>query len=851
MISTIKNFPSRTKWIALFSLWALHGAVAFGQFQVVSSLKGTSLAYFFVRAFLLVWVIINFILIILVYKSASIWLKWQDILARSKTKDFLLIAASFLFFLRVCLWIFQGLLVPPLTKQVGGYLGLLTPVLDLIGLVSLEVAILIFFLNLHANLEYKGVFKKFICSAIVVFAVLGIITFVISLTGLGILSNYKGDWQRGLPAVALLEWQILLACIFCLAMVFIESKTKIVEIRHLDVLICTVIWLGTSMLWLSQPVIQNASALKPRGPNFEIYPFSDAQLYDEFAQSALVGHGFGDNQIPQRPLYVVFLIFSHVLVGQNYNNIIFFQTLVFALFPALLYLFGRDFFSRSIGISIALLAILRDYISNFVSPFTGNLSYSKLYLSEIPTTILLILFLLISIRWIKAGFPMFSAFLLGGILGSAMLIRTQVIVALPVIILFAFLIRLKEAKSLFKSISLMLVIIAFVVAPWLWRNWKLTGEFIFDNPESQTANLALRYSRLNGIEPEIMPLSGESTAEYSDRLNQIAKNAIMSNPLGAAWGISNAFLNHGVNNILLFPIRNSLSSISELWIPTNAFWEGWQGTPNFSQSVLIAFYIFLFGLGVTAAWMRNHWLGLLPLALNLAYNLWTSLALLSGQRFMVTMDWSIYLYYMIGLFTLLGGFLFALDGGRLVIVEWVKTNLYVASVPASPIRWQKYLMFGLLFFGVGLSLPVSEKVFSNKYPPLPQNKLVVGLLSSASLNQPGFNSACLQKLSDANALSFLQGRAIYPRYYASGEGENFTDSVGYKIVNEGRLVFDLVGQADGRFIFKTSQQPDFFPNASDVTLISSKNGELWFVFVKQGDIERFYISDSFDLSTCR
>ena len=162
-----------------------------------------------------------------------------------------------------------------------------------------------------------------------------------------------------------------------------------------------------------------------------------------------------------------------------------------------------------------------------------------------------------------------------------MLIRTQVIVALPVIILFAFLARPKEIKPLIKSVFLMVITIALVVSPWLWRNWKLTGEFIFDSPESQTANLALRYSRLNGVEPEIMPLPGESNVEYVARLNQIAKNAIVSNPLGAAWGVSNAFLNHAVNNILLFPIRNNLNRINELWIPTNAFWEGWEGTPNF------------------------------------------------------------------------------------------------------------------------------------------------------------------------------------------------------------------------------------------------------------------------------
>ena len=850
MLPSLRNLSNHKKWIALFSLWVLHGAVAFFQFWVVS-LNENSLAYFVVRVLLFAWVIINIILIILVYQSAATWLKWQDVLVRSKTKDILLIAASSLLFLRVCLWIFQGALVQPLSQQVGGYMNLLWPALDVTGYVSLEIIILICFLNLYENLEYKKSFQKFVVSAIVVFTILGLLAVVVSITGLGILSSYKGDWQRGLPAVALLEWQILLACIFCLAMFFVESKKNIIEILHLDIWICIAIWFGASMLWLSQPVIPNASALKPHEPNFEIYPFNDAQTYDEFAQSALVGDGFGDNRIPQRPLYIVFLIFSHVLFGQDYNNVIFFQTLVFAIFPVLLYLFGRELFSRPIGISIGLLAILRDYTSNFVSPFTGNLSYSKLYLSEIPTAILLILFLLIGIRWIKAGFPMFSGFLLGGILGSAMLIRTQVVVALPVIILFAFLIQPKMIKPLIKNIFLMLMTITFVVAPWVWRNWKLTGELIFDSPESQVANLALRYSRINGVESEILPLAGESNAEYNARLKQIAKDAIASNPLGAAWGVSNAFFNHGVNNILLFPLRNDLRSINELWIPTNAFWEEWEGTPNFSQSILITLYLFLFGLGLTTAWFRNGWLGLLPLALNLAYNLWTSLALLSGQRFMVTMDWSIYTYYMIGLFTLFGGFLFALDSCRSLIVKWVKENPYVPTTPVAIIRWPKYLMFGLIFIGVGLSLPISEKIFSNKYPSLPQSELMSELQAFSSLNQSEFNSACLQKVADSNALSFIQGRVIYPRYYAAGDGEKFTDSIGYKIVNEDRLVFNLVGQANGRFIFKTSQKPDFFPHASDATLISSESGELWFVHVEQGANEGFYISKSFDRSICQ
>jgi hypothetical protein len=98
----------------------------------------------------------------------------------------------------------------------------------------------------------------------------------------------------------------------------------------------------------------------------------------------LIGNGFGVDKIPQRPLYIVFLAVLHVLVGQDYGDMIVVQSIFLALFPVLLYLLGREFFGRPIGISIALLAILRDYTSNLVSPFTGNLSYSKLYLAEIP-----------------------------------------------------------------------------------------------------------------------------------------------------------------------------------------------------------------------------------------------------------------------------------------------------------------------------------------------------------------------------------------------------------------------------------------------------------------------------------
>jgi len=850
--------PSRSgqnKWRALFGLWTLHGVIAFWQFAAFSAddhdfLFGLSLSRLFLSVALLLWIVLAVVLMIFVSGNTLWWIKLEATLSKAHIRDMILIAAILVVLLRISLGFLRGLFGQQLILQYGGYMDLLSPIMNLMTYVSVEIIILVIFLNFHGQAVNKKPLHEFFTKFFIVIAVLGLVAAFVSLTDLGIAQGYKGDWSRGLPAVPLLEWQIILACLFCLGMLLSESGKKGSALPRLDVWICLAIWLGTTVLWLSQPIIPNASALKPHEPNFEIYPFIDSQTYDEFSQSVLVGNGFGDDRIPQRPLYIVFLVLVHAWVGQDYGDIIVVQSLVFASFPVLLYLFGREFLGRPLGISIALLAALRDYTSNIVSPFTGNISYSKLYLSEIPTAIFLVLFLLIGMRWIKAGFPLFLGFLLGGILGIAMLIRTQVIVALPIVLLFALLVQPRKIMPLLRSVLLMLLTITLVVSPWLWRNWRMTGELIFDSPESQTINLALRYSRLNGVEPDVMPQPGESSSDYNDRLKATAWDAISSNPWGAVRGVVNSFLNHGVNNILLFPLRNDLQTPGELWSPTDAFWEKWEGTPTLPQSLLLVFYVFLFGLGLTIAWVRNGWLGLLPLALNLIYNMWTSLALLSGQRFMLTMDWSIYLYYMIGLFTLIGCFLLALEGRRSIVIAWVQSNPFSTTRPAVKVQWRQYVFAGALFFGIGISLPLSEAGFPEKYPPTSRDAIVNSLSGSPALSRLNINFTCLQKMVLENQLSIGQGRALYPRYYSAGDGESFTDAVGYKIADEGRLVFDMVGQVNDRIIFRMSQSPDFFPNAADATLFLDKAGKPWFIFIKQGDVERFYVSESVDLPPC-
>lgn len=850
--------PDRYKWCLLFSLWAFHGIIALWQY--LSPFGGTyssllhSTSRLGVVLILLFWISINIAAIFFMLIRRVDKIKLHNLFLRSKMRDIILISVILILFISTCLWILFGLSLETSASLLDNYISIVMPLLNVATFFSCEVTILILIAEFMNKTEKIMISQKLLSRLFFVLIVLSLIMVVVFLTGLGVVPTYdKGDWSRGLPAVPLFEWHILVALMFSAIMALVEVKSKNLNNKKIDFAMVGVIWLVTLCVWLWHPIVPNASALGPQAPNFEVYPFTDAQTYDQYAQSALVGGGFGES-IPPRPLYIAFLTIGHLLVGQDYGAMVGFQSMLFSFFPVLLYLFCSLFFGRPIGIAVSTLAIFRDFTSNLVSPFSGNLSYSKIFMSEIPTAMLLVFFLLLALHWIKKKYPIFIGFLMGGVLGLAMLIRTQASVALPVVVIFGFLSLPRNKKRFFGSMLAMIFAIILTTSPWLWRNWRLTGQIIFDSPEFQMSNIALRYGRLNGIDVNIIQLPDESYSEYSARLNIMAVKAVQTNPQRSIWGVANTFLNHGVNNILLFPLRLQLTELKELWDPENAFWELWNGKPTLLQSILIFLYVFIFGLGVSVAWYRNGLLGLLPLGLNAVYNFWTSMALLSGQRFMVTMDWSIYLYYMIGLFSIFVGFLMLLTWGRSTAIEWIRKRDYEIisdNEVVTNVSWHYYALVGGAFFILG-ALPVFiEGVFPDRYPHISAAKITSRLLASPSLVQSNVDFACIQKILVNASPIYVQGMALYPRYYLEGDGEKFTDAIGYKVADVERIVFELVGQGQGRVVFLLGDYPAFFPHASDVILIYDQNGKLWSVFVEKNGEEAFYVSKSFDYSLCR
>jgi hypothetical protein len=213
---------------------------------------------------------------------------------------------------------------------------------------------------------------------------------------------------------------------------------------------------------------------------------------------------------------------------------------------------------------------------------------------------------------------------------------------------------------------------------------------------------------------------------------------------------------------------------------------------------------------------------------------------------MLSMDWSIYLYYMIGIFVLLGVFLFTLARGRLLILRWLQTRSSQPAVQTHPKPLAQYFFVGALFLLVGMAPSGVEKIFPQKYPPLTQTQI----LAELAVKYPRLNAACLHTLIADKHLSLEVGRAIYPIYYGPGGGEVTTDSIGYKLADESRLVFQFLGRNSWRIIFPMSEPPAFFPHASDVTLLFDESRQPWAIFVSAGAEQQVYFSTVQGAAAC-
>ena len=309
-------------------------------------------------------------------------------------------------------------------------------------------------------------------------AVIGMIWGLIAITGIGIIPD---DFYWNEAGVPLLNWQVWagvgVVLIGWLLYNRFGLKKSFGQISALAVFIG--IWIIAAIIWIRTPLVPAFNAPGPYLPSKEYYPFVDAALFDLGAQSAIYGRGIFFGTFFDRGLLMGFLAFIHEIFGQNYLVVVDVQSAVFAIFPALLYWLGKKLHSVSAGLMTATLAILK--VSNaIVSGKLLSTSHPKLMLTEFPTGIILVLFSLFLVLWLR-GNGSKAQYLagIGAVIGVGILLRTHVFFMLPVVILLGIVIWKLRWKRVLRDFLLVVVAFFITVSPWMWRNQQVAGEPLF------------------------------------------------------------------------------------------------------------------------------------------------------------------------------------------------------------------------------------------------------------------------------------------------------------------------------------------------------------------------------------
>ena len=731
---------------------------------------------------------------------------------------------------------------------IAAYILRLTPYVSWVVLLSFQTLLAMRALRYGWSLAVFQPYRKALLACLLVLGFLLLLSGILLWSGAGLKPDAVG-W--GAPGVPLLASQVCLALAMTLAglalggiSLHVWNGLQVRPSLHfpaptLDAAICLLLWMGAVWRWNAEPLKTSYFAPDPTPPNQEYYPFSDAAVYDLSAQKLLMGIGFEQGVL--RPAYSAYIALAQGVSGIGLNSVIAWQVPLLAFIPPLLYLLAKALHHRFAGLLLGLLVIIRESNSLALAGIV-DVSNAKMIMSDLPTTLCVILFSLLMILWLqKPGERRIYPLLAGGVLAIGMLIRIQVILMLPAALLCAWLVMRRQTRLWLKSVLVLLAGMVLTISPWLWRNWQLTGKNLI--ADSQPTGAIFRFSSF-GLEDSAR-LPGETDEEFLSRVRASALNEVLSQPLELTGFISAHFWHNQVATLLVLPgaflvqpaqefsaadlarwnslwsnLREQCCSV-ETYVRGLPYWLGWDGHLAQASWLPLLASLLLVSVGIAAAWERWRFISLLPIFVTASYSLGNSLGRISGWRYNLPVDWVGMLYYAIGL---------------VQVCFWIATYFENHMIPRAwqsgmalptnadqaerPFPWKRAACAGLALFLLVDSLPLTERLIPARYP-LDAKQVAQNFLTSQSGAQEPEPDALPRVLAEENAVA-LVGRGMYPRFYRAGDGIPHGNWPSYFPQDYPRLGFVLVGPETASVILPLEDSPDRFPNAADVLVLGCK-----------------------------
>jgi 4-amino-4-deoxy-L-arabinose transferase-like glycosyltransferase len=189
--------------------------------------------------------------------------------------------------------------------------------------------------------------------------------------------------------------------------------------------------------------------------------YQDERVYDETATNLLAGKGFVSSSdvsvLP--PTYPLFLAAVYAVFGHSFTAVRFVQVILSALTCVVVYYLGKAVFNKGAGRVAALMAVCYPFF----------FAWTRALLTETLTAFLVAL----GVLWLRKTASQPSAvnrFVTGCIWGSAALLRGNLLICLPLLLLWPLLEFSLNCRALGLGLGVVTVA-ALVVLPWTLRNY--------------------------------------------------------------------------------------------------------------------------------------------------------------------------------------------------------------------------------------------------------------------------------------------------------------------------------------------------------------------------------------------
>jgi hypothetical protein len=307
-------------------------------------------------------------------------------------------------------------------------------------------------------------------------------------------------------------------------------------------------------------------------------------------------------------------------------------------------------------------------------------------------------------------------------------------------------------------------------------------------------------------------LPAETVDEYDARVMSLIVRTILDNPQKIIGKSFSYFIHNEILSVAYLPMTLQFKGLYA-YVNEMRLWSFPQ--EQLPAQILPIFFLTLFiiALGLGAAFDRVGILAFVPLLLHFVYSFSVTLVHISGWRFILPVDWVSLLYFSIGL-AQIGIMLFSLLSKK-----------YTAPLPFKfeyePIVWKKTIAVLTLCAVIGISLPLFEWSFPERYPVLGSKELIKKYIPDGFVQTGG------AVISPSDVESFLEtesnavvvyGRALYPAYYEQGRYWGDTPYL-LEAKQYNRLGFMLIGARIANVYMPIVAAPEYFPQASSVFII--------------------------------